>query len=338
MSMTVYLDKDVDQEVLRSMTVAVLGFGSQGWAHACNLRDSGINTVVGLRPGSKSKLKAEAMGLTVLSIVEAVKIADLVMIMTPDESQGALYRDAIEPNIRSGSALCFAHGFNIHYGQIKPRSDIDVILAAPKGIGDMVRELYTQGRGVAFLIAIHQDVSAQAKARALAYAAAVGGGRTGILETSFKDETETDLFGEQAVLCGGAIDLALMGYETLVEAGYEPEMAYFECIHELKLVVDLMHQKGLAAMRESISNTAEFGGYKVGSRLINEHTRNEMRAVLLDIQNGSFANEFINDADNGNPVMGSYRMAGLKHEVEPVGKRLRNLMPWINLSDSENDG
>ena len=320
-----YYDKDVDLKVIRGIKVAIIGYGSQGHAHANNLKDSGVEVVVGLRAGSTSILKAKASGLVVADIEKATASADLVMILAPDESQAKLYKNEIEANLKSGATLAFAHGFNIHFGQIKPRADLDVILIAPKAPGHTVRSEFVKGGGIPDLIAVFQDVSGHAKKMALSYAAAIGGGRTGILETSFKDETETDLFGEQAVLCGGTTALVQTGFEVLLEAGYEPEMAYFECLHELKLIVDLMYEGGIANMRYSISNTAEYGDITRGPRIINDHTKAEMRKILSEIQDGSFAKEFIANIDKL-PQMRAKQRA---HQIEKTGTDLRAMMPWI---------
>ncbi len=327
--MQVYYDKDADLSIIQSKTVAIIGYGSQGHAHANNLKDSGVNVIVGLRPSSASVAKAEAAGLTVKDIPEAVQAADVVMVLAPDEHQARLYREQIEPNIKQGAALAFAHGFNIHYGQIEPRADLDVIMIAPKGPGHLVRSTYTQGGGVPSLIAVYQDASGQAKDIALSYASANGGGRAGIIETTFREETETDLFGEQAVLCGGTTALVQAGFETLVEAGYAPEMAYFECLHELKLIVDLMYEGGIANMRYSISNTAEYGDLTRGPRVITEETKKEMKRILTEIQNGEFAREFILENQAGAPTLKAKRRLGKEHPIEEVGARLREMMPWI---------
>ncbi len=327
--MQVYYDKDADLSIIRSKTVAIIGYGSQGHAHANNLKDSGVDVIVGLRPSSASVAKAEAAGLTVKDIPEAVQAADVVMVLAPDEHQARLYREQIEPNIKQGAALAFAHGFNIHYGQIEPRADLDVIMIAPKGPGHLVRSTYTQGGGVPSLIAVYQDASGQAKDIALSYASANGGGRAGIIETTFREETETDLFGEQAVLCGGTTALVQAGFETLVEAGYAPEMAYFECLHELKLIVDLMYEGGIANMRYSISNTAEYGDLTRGPRVITEETKKEMKRILTEIQNGEFAREFILENQAGAPTLKAKRRLGKEHPIEGVGARLREMMPWI---------
>ncbi len=327
--MQVYYDKDADLSIIRGKQVAIVGYGSQGHAHANNLKDSGVSVVVALRPGSESANKARKAGLTVAPIEEAVKSADVVMILAPDEHQARLYAEQIEPNIKQGAALAFAHGFNIHYEQIQPRADLDVIMIAPKGPGHLVRSTYTQGGGVPSLIAVFQDASGRAKEIALSYASANGGGRAGIIETSFREETETDLFGEQAVLCGGATALVQAGFETLVEAGYAPEMAYFECLHELKLIVDLMYEGGIANMRYSISNTAEYGDLTRGPRIITEETKYEMTQILKEIQNGEFAREFILENQAGAATLKAKRRLGREHQIEQVGARLRDMMPWI---------
>jgi len=329
LSMNVYYDKDGDLSLIQSKKVAVIGYGSQGHAHANNLKDSGVDVVVGLRDGSASTKKAENAGLKVASIEEATAAADVVMILTPDELQVSLYNDKIEPNIKQGAALGFAHGFNVHFELIEPRSDLDVIMIAPKGPGHLVRTTYEKGGGVPSLIAVAQDASGQAKDVALAYAVANGGGRAGVIETTFRAETETDLFGEQAVLCGGTISLIQAGFETLVEAGYEPEMAYFECLHEVKLIVDLIYEGGIANMRYSISNTAEYGDITRGSRLITDETKAEMRKILSEIQTGKFAREFIGEHQAGNPTLKASRRLAAEHPIEQVGEKLRGMMPWI---------
>jgi ketol-acid reductoisomerase len=330
--MKVYYDKDADLSVIRKKKVAIIGYGSQGHAHANNLQDSGVTVTVGLRKGSTSEAKAKKAKLKVQSIEDAVKGADVVMILAPDEHQARLYRESIEPNIKKGAALAFAHGFNIHFGQIEPRADLDVIMIAPKGPGHLVRSTYTQGGGVPSLIAVHQDSSGKAKAIALSYASANGGGRAGIIETNFKDETETDLFGEQAVLCGGCTALVQAGFETLTEAGYPPEMAYFECLHELKLIVDLMYEGGIANMRYSISNTAEYGDFTRGPRVITDATKAEMKRILTEIQTGEFAREFILENQAGAATLKAKRRIGREHPIEVVGEKLRNMMPWIKAS------
>jgi ketol-acid reductoisomerase len=327
--MNIYYDKDADLSIIKKKKVAIIGYGSQGHAHANNLSDSGVDVVVGLRAGSASEAKAKKARLKVKEVVDAVKGADVVMILAPDEHQARLYRDVIEPNIKKGAALAFAHGFNIHFGQIEPRADLDVIMIAPKGPGHLVRSTYTQGGGVPSLIAIHQDASKKARALALSYASAIGAGRAGVIETNFREETETDLFGEQTVLCGGATALVQAGFETLVEAGYAPEMAYFECLHELKLIVDLMYEGGIANMRYSISNTAEYGDFTRGPRIVTEETKREMKKILSEIQNGEFAREFILENQAGAPVMKAKRRLGKQHQIEIVGEKLRSMMPWI---------
>ncbi|MBE3563474.1 MAG: ketol-acid reductoisomerase [Hydrogenibacillus schlegelii] len=323
-----YFDADLDLTPLQSKTVAILGYGSQGHAHAQNLRDSGIAVVVGLRPG-KSWQKAEEDGFTVLPVAEAVKRADIVMFLLPDERQPEVYRNEVLPNLRPGQALAFAHGFNIHFGQINPPPDVDVFLAAPKGPGHLVRRTYTEGAGVPALFAVHQDHTGQARALAMAYVKAIGAGRAAVIETTFKEETETDLFGEQAVLCGGTSALVKAGFETLVAAGYQPEVAYFEVLHELKLIVDLMYEGGLTAMRHSISDTAEWGDYRSGPRIINEATRAEMRRILEDIQSGAFARDWILENQLGRPMMNALREREKNHPIEEVGRRLREKMPFI---------
>ena len=326
--MQVYYDKDADLSLIQSKTVAILGYGSQGHAHANNLKDSCVKVVVGLRKGSTSWAKAESAGLTVAEINTAVASADLVMLLAPDEHQAALYRQ-IEGDLKQGATLAFAHGFNIHYGQVVPRADLDVIMIAPKGPWHLVRSTYTQGGGVPSLIAVHQNATGQAKEIALSYASANGGGRAGVIETNFREETETDLFGEQAVLCGGATALVQAGFETLVEAGYAPEMAYFECLHELKLIVDLMYEGGIANMRYSISNTAEYGDLTRGPRIVTEETKWEMKQILTEIQNGEFAREFILENQANQPTLKAKRRIGEEHLIEEVGAKLRGMMPWI---------
>ena len=329
MSINVYYDKDCDLSLIQGKRVTIVGYGSQGHAHANNLKDSGVNVTVGLRAGSASAAKAEAAGLNVMPIADAVQAADVVMILAPDEHQARVYRDEIAPNIKEGAALAFAHGFNIHFGQIEPREDLDVIMIAPKGPGHLVRSTYTQGGGVPSLIAVFQDASGQAKDLALSYASANGGGRAGIIETSFREECETDLFGEQVVLCGGLTALIQAGFETLVEAGYAPEMAYFECLHEVKLIVDLIYEGGIANMRYSISNTAEYGDMTRGPRIVTDQTKAEMRKILTEIQDGDFAKEFILENQAGAPRMKALRRLSQEHPIEDVGERLRNMMPWI---------
>ena len=327
--MNIYYDKDADLSVIQSKQVTIIGYGSQGHAHANNLKESGVDVTVGLRAGSISESKARAAGVLVKTVEEAVKNADVVMVLAPDEHQAKLYRNEIEPNIKQGAALAFAHGFNIHFEQIEPRADLDVFMVAPKGPGHLVRSTYSQGGGVPTLIAVNRDVSGQTKELALSYAAANGGGRAGIIETTFKEETETDLFGEQVVLCGGLTALVQAGFETLLEADYAPEMAYFECLHELKLIVDLMYEGGIANMRYSISNTAEYGDLTRGTRIITEDTKNEMRRILNQIQNGEFAREFIQENLAGAPTLKAKRRLGRQHPIEEVGSRLREMMPWI---------
>jgi ketol-acid reductoisomerase len=327
--MQVYYDKDCDLSIIQGKKVAIIGYGSQGHAHACNLKDSGVDVTVGLRTSSSSVAKAQAHGLTVKPVAEAVANADVVMILTPDEFQSVLYKEEIEPNLKKGSTLAFAHGFAIHYNQVVPRADLDVIMIAPKAPGHTVRSEFVKGGGIPDLIAVYQDASGTAKQLALSYACGVGGGRTGIIETTFKDETETDLFGEQAVLCGGAVELVKMGFETLVEAGYAPEMAYFECLHELKLIVDLMYEGGIANMNYSISNNAEYGEYVTGPEVINEQSRQAMRNALKRIQNGEYAKMFITEGAANYPSMTAYRRNNAAHPIEQVGEKLRGMMPWI---------
>ena len=325
-----YYDKDCDLSLLKDKTVAIIGYGSQGHVHALNLKDSGIKVVIGLRSDSSSVAKAKEAGLEVLNVDEASKKADLVMILVPDELAADIYNTQIAPNLKDGATLAFAHGFNIHYGLIKPKPNTDVVMIAPKGPGHTVRSEYLASKGVPSLIALYQDYSGKAKDIALAYASAIGAGRAGILETTFKDETETDLFGEQAVLCGGVTELMKVGFETLVEAGYEPEMAYFECIHEMKLIVDLIYAGGFAAMRSSISNTAEYGDYRTGKKIITEDTRKAMREVLKDIQDGTFAGEFTAEFNAGKRVkFNTRKRVESEHQLEKVGASLRDMMSWI---------
>ena len=321
-----YYDKDADLNIIKSKKVAVIGYGSQGHAHANNLKDSGVDVVVGLREGSESAKKASDAGLNVKSINAATAWADLIMILAPDEFQAALYTESIEPNLKQNATLAFAHGFNIHFDLIKPRADLDVIMIAPKAPGHTVRSEFVKGGGIPDLIAVKQNASGNAKDVALSYASAIGGGRTGILETTFKDETETDLFGEQAVLCGGTTALVQAGFETLVEAGYEPEMAYFECLHELKLIVDLMYEGGIANMRYSISNTAEYGDVTRGPRVVTSKTKEEMKKILSEIQSGDFAKEFVKNVS----TLPAAREKQKEHQIEKVGESLRSMMPWIN--------
>ena len=328
--MQVYYDKDADLSIIKDKKVAIIGYGSQGHAHANNLKESGVDVVVGLRASSASVAKAEASGLTVKEVPEAVSGADIVMLLTPDEFQSQLYKLEIEPNIKQGAALAFAHGFAILYNQVVPRSDLDVIMIAPKAPGHTVRSEFVRGGGIPDLIAIHQDASGTAKNICLSYASAIGGGRSGIIETTFRDETETDLFGEQAVLCGGAVELVKAGFETLTEAGYAPEMAYFECLHELKLIVDLMYEGGIANMNYSISNNAEYGEYVTGPKIINEESRKAMREALKNIQNGNYAKRFVMEGMTNYPEMTSQRHLMAEHPIEQVGEKLRAMMPWIN--------
>jgi ketol-acid reductoisomerase len=327
--MKVYYDKDADLSLIKGKKVTIVGYGSQGHAHALNLQDSGVKVTVALRKGGASWNKAKNAKLQVKDIPDAVKGADIVMILLPDEHHAQIYRDYIEPNIKKGAALAFAHGFNIHYGQIQPRADLDVFMVAPKAPGHTVRSTYAQGGGTPMLIALHQNPSKKARDIALSYAAAIGGGRAGIIETNFKEETETDLFGEQTVLCGGCVELVKAGFETLVEAGYAPEMAYFECLHELKLIVDLMYEGGIGTMNYSISNNAEYGEYVTGPRIITEETKKAMRAALLDIQSGEYAKSFILENRAGAPTLLSRRRMTAEHEIEKVGGKLREMMPWI---------
>ncbi len=327
--MKVYYDSDAHLEIIRSKKIAVIGYGSQGHAHANNLQESGCDVVVGLRQGSGSQVKATQAGLHVAAVKDAVSQADVVMMLCPDELMSAIYKD-IESDFKHGATLAFAHGFNIHFGYIEPRRDLNVIMIAPKGPGHLVRSTYQRGAGVPCLIAIHQDPTGDAKALSLAYASGIGGGRAGIIETTFKEETETDLFGEQAVLCGGATSLVQAGFETLVEAGYAPEMAYFECLHELKLIVDLMYEGGIADMRYSISNTAEFGDVTRGPRIVNEQTKAEMKKILGEIQSGEFAREWMDENATGGKRFPELRRRGQAHQIEEVGARLRSMMSWID--------
>jgi len=327
--MQVYYDKDCDLEMIKGKKVAIIGYGSQGHAHACNLQESGVDVTVGLRPGSSSRAKAEAHGLKVADVSDAVAGADLVMILTPDEFHRQMYTDSVEPYIKQDATLAFAHGFSILYKEIVPRPDLDVIMIAPKAPGHTVRSEFAAGRGIPDLIAVDQDASGTAKATALSYASGIGGGRTGIIETTFKDECETDLFGEQAVLCGGCVELVKAGFEVLTEAGYPDEMAYFECLHELKLIVDLMFEGGVANMNYSISNNAEYGEYVTGPKIINEESRAAMREALENIQNGSYAKRFLKEGNTGYPEMTVARKANAAHGIEQVGEKLRAMMPWI---------
>ena len=327
--MKLYYDQDADLSIIRGKRVAIIGYGSQGHAHANNLKDSGVDVVVGLREGSASAQKAQKAGLEVASVADAVSGADVVMVLVPDELQASLYKDQIEPNLKQGAALLFAHGFNIHFGFIEPRKDTDVFMVAPKGPGHLVRSTFSQGGGVPCLIAIAQDASGNAKDIALSYASAIGGGRAGVIETTFREETETDLFGEQTVLCGGLTSLIQAGFETLVEAGYAPEMAYFECLHEVKLIVDLIYEGGIADMRYSISNTAEFGDLTRGPRIVNDQTKAEMKKILDEIQSGAFAREWMDENASGGDRFRSLRDKAARHQVENVGANLRAMMPWI---------
>ena len=324
-----YYDTDANLDLLAQKTIAIIGYGSQGHAHALNLKDSGMNVIVGLYPGSKSTQKAEAAGLTVHTVADAARSADLIMILLPDEVQKTVYKQDIEPHLTEGKALAFAHGFNIHFGQVVPPDNVDVVMVAPKGPGHLVRRTYEQGQGVPCLFAVYQDATGQARDRALAYAKGIGGTRAGILETSFREETETDLFGEQVVLCGGLSALIKAGFETLVAAGYQPELAYFECLHEVKLIVDLIVEGGLAKMRDSISNTAEYGDYTRGDRIVTDQTRAEMRKILQEIQSGQFAREFVLENQAGKPGFTSRRRQEAEHPVEEVGKDLRAMFSWM---------
>jgi len=324
-----YYEKDANLDLLKGKRVAVIGYGSQGHAHALNLKESGVDVVVGLYKGSKSWAKAEEAGLRVAEAAEAVKESDLVMVLIPDEKQTKLYKESIEPNLEEGKALVFAHGFNIHYGQINPPAGVDVFMVAPKGPGHTVRSQYEEGRGVPCLIAIHQDASGKAKDYALAYAKGIGGARAGVLETTFKEETETDLFGEQAVLCGGVTELIKAGFQTLVEAGYQPESAYFECLHEMKLIVDLINEGGLSYMRYSISDTAEYGDYVSGKRVITEESRKGMKQILSEIQDGTFARNWLVENQVNRPYFNAVRNKEKAEQIEVVGEELRKMMPWV---------
>ena len=327
--MKVFYDKDTDLKLIKGKKVAIIGYGSQGHAHALNLKDSGVDVTVGVRVGGPSDGKARAAGLKVASVADAVKGADFVMILMPDEHIAAAYKADIEPNLKEGAVLAFAHGFNVHYGQVQPRADLDGVMVAPKAPGHTVRGTYAAGGGVPMLIAVHQDKSGAARDLALSYAAAIGGGRAGIIETNFREETETDLFGEQAVLCGGVVELIKAGFETLTKAGYAPEMAYFECLHEMKLIVDLIYEGGIANMNYSISNNAEYGEYVTGPRVITDETKAEMARVLKDIQTGEYAKSFILETRAGGPVLESRRRLNAEHPIEVVGEQLRAMMPWI---------
>ena len=328
--MRVYYDRDADVNLIKARKVAVIGFGSQGHAHAMNMRDSGVkDVVIGLRPGASAQ-KAEAAGFKEMSPADAAKWADVVMVLTPDEGQGDLYRESLHANMKPGAALAFAHGLNVHFNLLDPRADIDVFMIAPKGPGHTVRSEYQKGGGVPCLIAVHQDATGGAHALALSYAEAIGGARAGVIETTFSEETETDLFGEQVVLCGGLTSLVRAGFETLVDAGYQPEMAYFECLHEVKLIVDLMYEEGIAGMRYSISDTAEYGDVSRGPRIINAATKVEMKKILGEIQSGKFAEEWIAESDGGRKRFAELQNAGRNHPIEKVGAQLRSMMPWIS--------
>ncbi|MFN9401926.1 MAG: ketol-acid reductoisomerase [Dolichospermum sp.] len=324
-----YYDEDANLDLLAGKTVAIIGYGSQGHAHALNLKDSGVNVIVGLYPGSKSTAKAEAAGLTVKNVADAAKAADFIMILLPDEVQKTIYKTEIEPNLEAGNVLAFAHGFNIHFAQVIPPADVDVVMVAPKGPGHLVRRTYEQGQGVPALCAVYLDATGKARDRAMAYARGIGGTRAGILETTFREETETDLFGEQAVLCGGLSALIKAGFETLVEAGYQPELAYFECLHEVKLIVDLVVEGGLATMRDSISNTAEYGDYTRGPRVVTAETKAEMKKILSEIQSGQFAREFVLENQAGKPGFTAMRRQEAEHPIEAVGKDLRAMFSWL---------
>ncbi|MEO1209202.1 MAG: ketol-acid reductoisomerase [Cyanobacteria bacterium J06638_20] len=324
-----YYDADANLDLLAGKTIAIIGYGSQGHAHALNLRDSGVNVIVGLYPGSRSAAKAEAEGLSVKSVADAAAAADLIMILLPDEVQKTVFESEIKPNLSAGNILAFAHGFNIHFAQVVPPADVDVVMVAPKGPGHLVRRTYEQGEGVPCLFAVYQDATGQARDRAMAYAKGIGGTRAGILETTFREETETDLFGEQVVLCGGLTALIKSGFETLVEAGYQPELAYFECMHEVKLIVDLVVEGGLSKMRDSISNTAEYGDYTRGPRIITDETRAEMRKILSEIQTGQFARDFVLENQSGKPGFTAMRRREAEHPIEEVGKDLRAMFSWL---------
>ncbi|MEH2159570.1 MAG: ketol-acid reductoisomerase [Nostoc sp.] len=324
-----YYDEDANLDLLAGKTIAIIGYGSQGHAHALNLKDSGLNVIVGLYPGSKSVAKAEAAELTVKNVADAANAADFIMILLPDEVQKTIYKNEIEPNLEEGNVLAFAHGFNIHFGQVIPPANVDVVMVAPKGPGHLVRRTYESGEGVPALFAVYQDASGQARDRAMSYAKGIGGTRAGVLETTFREETETDLFGEQAVLCGGLSALIKAGFETLVEAGYQPELAYFECLHEVKLIVDLVVEGGLAKMRDSISNTAEYGDYTRGPRIVTEQTKLEMQKILSEIQSGQFAREFVLENQAGKPGFTALRRKEAEHKIEEVGKDLRAMFSWL---------
>jgi ketol-acid reductoisomerase len=326
----IYYDRNADLELIKNAKVAVIGYGSQGHAHANNLAESGVDVVVGLRPGSSSVAAAEEAGLEVLPVAEAVAAADVVMMLVPDQVMGDIYRSDVAPSLEEGNTLLFAHGFNIHFGEIVAPEGVNVAMVAPKGPGHLVRRTYTEGSGVPCLVAVHQDATGNAHDLALSYASAIGGGRAGILETTFKEETETDLFGEQVILCGGVAELIKASYETLVEAGYQPESAYFETLHELKLIVDLLYEGGLSWMRYSVSDTAEYGDYTRGNRIVTDETRDEMRKILAEIQSGAFANEWMAQAREGAPFLLEQREANKAHQIEQVGAELRNLMPFLD--------
>ena len=328
--MQMYYDNDANLDLLADKTVAIMGYGSQGHAHSLNLKESGINVVVGLRPGSASRAAAEKEGLKVLDVAEAAKAGDIVMILINDEVQRAVYEADIKPNIEAGNALAFAHGFNIHFQQVVPPADVDVFMVAPKGPGHLVRRVYQQGGGVPGLLAIYQDATGRAHEFGLAYAKGIGCGRAGVIETTFREETETDLFGEQVVLCGGLTELIRAGFDTLVEAGYQPEVAYFECLHEVKLIVDLIYEGGIANMRSSISDTAEFGDLSVGRRIVTDETRAEMKRVLADIQEGRFAKDWLSENQVGRPTYNARKRQDSEHLIEEVGAKLRGMMSWLD--------
>ena len=335
MAVEIFYDDDADLSIIQGRKVAMLGYGSQGHAHALSLRDSGVDVRVGLKEGSKSRKKAEDEGLRVVTPAEACAEADVIMVNVPDPAQRGLYAEAIEPNLKDGDALFFSHGFNIRYGYIKPPASVDVLMVAPKGPGHLVRRQFVDGKGVPALVAVEQDATGKALDLGLSYAKAIGGTRAGVIKTTFTEETETDLFGEQAVLCGGASQLVMYGFETLIEAGYQPEIAYFECLHELKLIVDLMYEGGIAKQRWSISDTAEYGDYVSGPRVIDPRVKENMKAVLTDIQNGAFAERFIADQDAGAPEFKALRQKGEQHPIEEVGKKLRGLMSWVNSGNDD---
>ena len=326
---TIYYDSDSDLDLIKAKKVAIIGYGSQGHAHALNLKESGVDVVVGLREGSSSRAEADGAGLRVLTPDEAAGWADVIMMLVPDQHMGVIYTESIEPKLDSGDTLLFAHGFNIHFGEIVPPEDVDVVMIAPKGPGHLVRRTYEQGSGVPCLLAVHQDASGHARDLGLSYASAIGGGRAGVLETTFKEETETDLFGEQVILCGGISELIKASFETLVEAGYQPESAYFETLHELKLIVDLLYEGGLSWMRYSVSDTAEYGDYTRGSRIVTDETRKAMKEALAEIQSGAFANEWMAQAREGAPFLLEQRAANRSHQIEDVGRELRKMMPFM---------